>query len=258
MASIDWTGDALKYVKTEFKSTCQQHLEDIERENSLMARKLLEKMKTNAIKKLIKIYNELASQKPTVFLNHVDYFQNYDGIINVQSISKKWSALTKENSYATQAKGNITIREANSHPINKGCPYINEFNSSKEIMPCLKHSRDTGIVNKNGSINESALEYVMNTYFEEYKESPEFSKLILKQSKMSKYLKECNKRDEHLPSTAAYFIPYKFLASEEWRVFFETFSDVNVDGELAVTAETFLLFYYDGKTLYDRILNKNK
>ncbi len=206
------------------------------------------------VKQLIAKYSCLSKNSPNSFLSHIDYFKGTDGKISASSISKKWTQLTGENSMMTYAKGMAVIQSANSSKEANGCPYRFEFKSSHEIMPCLKHSRDTGIVNKDGSININVLEYVLMTYFEYSAESQKESKLILSQTKMHDYLEECNNRDKHLPATGILFVPYKTVSKGEWDSFFVIFGDIKINGDLYITAETFMLFYFDSATLYEKKL----
>ena len=201
---------------------------------------------------------ESKNNNPNFFLSHIDYFRNNHGVISARSISEKWSELSKESRLTTYLKGLTIIKSANISDESAGCPYKFSYESSKELMPCLKHSRDTGIVNKDGTIDINVLTNVLFTYFEINDSSPEESKLVLSQSKMYEYLEICNIRDKDAQTTGPFFVSYKAIAKNEWRFFFEIFSDVTFDNELYVTAETFLLFYFNSKILYDRILNKNK
>lgn len=222
--------------------------------------KVISKMmsKQTTIKNLITNFSVRSKEKPFAFLNHVDYFKDDNtNEISSSSISKKWTALTGENSWSTYAKGYAVIHGANVSEESKGCPYKNYFSSS-EMMRCSKHSRDTGIVNKDGSINLDKLESVMNIYFEEYESDSKENKLILKQSKMNEYLEECDKRDNDLPATGPFYVSYKTIAKGEWDTFFSIFSDFIIGTEKCITAETFLLFYFDSETLYQRQLDKMK
>lgn len=214
-------------------------------------------MDTESIKNLIKKFSESAEQKPKTFLNHIDYFKGKDNNISASSISENWTNLTGENSLSTYAKGYVTIRQVNCSEKSKGCPFKYKF-SSQEVMEGAKHPCDTGIVNEEGSINFEKLEFVMTMYFEICNESPEDSKLVLRQSRLNEYLEECSKRDKDLPQYGAFYIPYKSIARAEWDVFFPIFSDVKIDKELCITAETFLLFYFNSRKLYDRVLDNKK
>ena len=198
------------------------------------------------------------NNNPNFFLSHVDYFKNNHGIISARSISEKWSELSKENRLTTYLKGLAIIQSANASHESVGCPYKFSYKSSKELMPCLKHSRDTGIVNKDGTIDINVLTNVLFTYFETNDCSPEESKLVLSQSKMYEYLEICDTRDKDAPVTGPFFVSYKSVSKGEWGFFFDIFSDIKINSELCVTAETFLLFYFNSKILYDRILKQNK
>lgn len=218
----------------------------MEKSNKLQTKLLI-------VQQLIIKYSCGAKNVPTSFIGHIEYFKD-KGEISASSISKKWHELTGENSFSTYAKGMAVIQSANNSEETKGCPYKFGFKSSAEIMPCLKHSRDTGIINKDGSINFDVLEHVLLNYFDVNKNSPEESKLIITQSKMYEYLEECDNRDKKLPAVGILFVTYKSIAKEEWGTFFSVFSDIKIGEELAVTAETFLLFYFDSATLYDKKL----
>lgn len=208
-------------------------------------------MKSMIIKTLIEQYSSMSKNTP--FLQHIDYFKNDDESISALSISKKWHKLTGENRIETFAKGVGIIQSANKSTESKGCPYRFSFKSSTELMPCLKHSRDTGIVNKDGSINLETLEYILTNFFQE----DDHHKLVITRSKMYEYLEECDKRDKNLPATGVFFVPYKILAKGEWDTFFDTFGDVKIGDEIGVTVDTFLLFYFNSDTLYERKLNQS-
>ena len=210
--------------------------------------------KYEVIKSMIDKYSQNAKQNPTPFLNHVDYFRDSkDGTISISSISDKWSALTGEGKFITNIKGYITIATANSSKAAKGCPYRDKFQTSAEIMPCLKHSRSSAVVNGDGSINEERLRHLLSRFTEEYDGSPEESKLILTYSQMLAYLAECYERDKHLPNV--WLVADKTLAAQEWKLFFRVFTDVTKDGDKAVTIERLLQFYYNGEELYAKILS---
>lgn len=185
------------------------------------------------------------------FLKHVEYFNEHDGI-TVDSIKNKWHELTGENKWITWLKGEVTIISANAN-LPKECPYLHSF-TTERIMPCLKHPCDTGIVTKEGNINVDVLRDMMNTYFEY---NSVYNCYYLTKSQMTKYLTTCTKRDEEINNgTPIPFLTWQTVASAEWDVFFDTFCDFEIDGEKAITADTFLQFYFKSDELYNRKLSE--
>lgn len=221
-----------------------------------LLRSITESNKQNIITNLINKFYDSATQKPYSFLNHVDYFQNKQTKeITSHSISENWSNLTGENCISTYAKGFAVIHGANISDEMKNQHYKYSFNSV-DMMKCSKHSRDTGIVCKDGSINIDILENFLIEYSEENENSPEDSKLIIRQSKMNQYLKKCDERDKDLPNVGPFYVSYTTVAQGEWDTFFPIFSDFKIGTELCVTVETLLLFYFNSKELYDRKLRE--
>lgn len=213
--------------------------------------------KKTIINNLINEYKNL-SKRECSFLDHVDYFQNLTTKeITTNSISENWSNLTGENWLSTYAKGYAVIHGANVSEEMKGCPYKRSFNSV-EMMKCSKHSRDTGVVNKDGSLNLDILENFLTDFTEENVNSPNESKLILRQSKMNEYLKICDERDKNLPNVGPFYVSYTSIAQGEWDTFFSVFSDFVIENERCVTVENILLFYFDSEKLYKEKLNEKK
>ncbi len=191
---------------------------------------------------------------PQPFLKHIDYFRDENGISR-QSIAKNWSALTGENQcVVTNLKGSLTIRAANQSVAAQGCPWRSTFKTSEEMMPCLKHACDTGFVNADGSIKTAEMKQFMIENFQPY--TLDNGIWYLTQSKMILYLKACAERDREMPQYGAFYVPWSTVAKAEWEVFFSTFSDLLIDEEKAVRAETFLKFYLQPDQLYAERLAK--
>lgn len=183
------------------------------------------------------------------FLKHVEYF-NENGEITTNSIKNKWHNLTGENKFVTWTKGYFTIYGANKN-LPSECPYQHSFQTA-EIMPCLKHPCDTGIVQKDGNINLDVLRGMMADNFQY---SDQYSCYYLTKSRMVAYLAECTVRDKSINNgTGIPFLSWSTVASAEWDVFYDTFCDFKVDDDQAITADTFLQFYFDCDKLYDRVL----
>jgi len=195
---------------------------------------------------LIDYYYSRSPSKP--FLAHIEYFTDHNGITS-KSISKQWSHLTGENTIKTRLKGHLTIKAANQSlsAMDAKCPYREAFKTSEELMPCLKHPCDTGIVNSDGSINRESLETMMRATFEF---NGDLRQWVLRKSVMDTYLKCCGERDRYHQGKAPYKISWTTVAQAEWDDFFKTFSDCKVLGESSVTAVTFLRFYFKGDELY--------
>jgi hypothetical protein len=261
--------ETLRY--TEIKAIIQKHVDRYEKENE----------------------SDTSKMKGKPFLKHVDYFRS-DSLISTESIADKWQALSKEFYPIPYTKAMITIRGANavmarefeakkgsiesikdkteteSRKIEeKKCPYHEAFRT-EEIMPLLKHPNDTGIINKDGSINYDILLAFCNEYFiySDYDKT-----YILPESSMRKYLELCVKRDMHLNSNFAWYLPSAgTVASAEWTDFYRNFADCfkissipeNIEAsytplkykiENAITLDTFCQFYYFGDELYKRNLS---
>jgi hypothetical protein len=197
------------------------------------------------------IEDAIANSTPRSFLKHIEYFKGKNGI-NRQSIAKNWSKLTGENEcVVTNLKGTLTIRAANQSSVMQGCPWKDTFQTSEEMMPCLKHACDTGFVNADGSIKTNELHQFIIENFNQYVGGPIW---YLKQSEMMTYLIACAERDREMPKYGAFYVPWSIVAKAEWEVFFKTFSDLKVDNEPCVTAQTFLNFYLQPDQLYTETL----
>lgn len=214
--------------------------------------------------------NDSSVRKGKPFLKHVAYFANPEGDITKTSIATNWQNLSKEWYAKTYTKAMITIGGANAINQNEfnsknassnnpgKCPYLESFRT-EQIMPLLKHTNDTGIVNRDGSINYPVLEKFCCDYFEY---SPEIDRYILPESSMQRYLILCRERDSKLDSTfSRWYLPTTdVVASAEWNDFYLNFRDcykTGADGrsESAVTLDTFCQFYYFGDRLYRRTLD---
>ena len=203
---------------------------------------------------------DMSSNKGKPFLKHVSYFADNNGDISRRSIGTKWKKLSNELFALTYIKGAITISGANavrelniksSSKSSTGCPFIESF-KTEQIMPLLKHTNDTGIVNKDGSINRKALENFCVKYFEF---SEKLNTYILPESSMKKYLKECLDRDKLLIQSFRWYLPStSVVANAEWNDFYLNFSNCTKDNERAVTLDVFCEFYYFGDKLYAKVL----
>lgn len=222
--------------------------------------------------RLINDYVENNSKVP--FLEHIDYFKNQDGKIDKTSIATNWANLSKESYIKTFVKAHITMTGANqvnqkAHGGASQCPWKYQFNSSAEIMPCLKHTRDSGIVNIDGSINREILESMMIKSFEYDSDRKCF---FLRKSTIIEHLKMWKIRDENEDVKISFLMPsWETVALNEWHDFFLNFTDhweikkgytsefnneiCDDKFEQTVTADTFLQFYFNGKKLYDRVLS---
>lgn len=187
------------------------------------------------------------------FLKHLEYFSGKDGI-TMSSIGDKWSDLSKEHWLKTYTKGWITVKGANYSMGN--CPHMCTFDSNT-MMCALKHPCDTGIVNKDGSIDRKALKKFIKDSFLYDEKSNSF---LLTESKMKSNLGDYVERDSELSTYISWNMPsYKTVASAEWNDFFLNYTDVyyyddNKEDERAVTLKTFLQFYYVPEVLYKRVL----
>jgi hypothetical protein len=200
-------------------------------------------------------YNDVNDKYP--FIKHLNYFRGDDGNITVSSIGEKWSQLSGEYRIKTYAKGHITVKGANYNA--NLCPYQNSFDSNT-MMSALKHNCDSGIVNKDGSINIEILISLIKENFIYHGKSESF---ILLKSTMNSCLKDFHERDKHLNNKISWDLPsFATVATAEWDDFYLNYCDLIVDKdnyddkerEQAVTLDTFLQFYFDPKGLYDRVL----
>ena len=212
---------------------------------------------SHPLKALIQLYAKDAPERP--FLQHVDYFAGEAGRIDKSSISAKWSALTGDHWTTTGLKAWLTIRGANqqAQATVPGCPWRATFGSSAEIMPCLKHPCDTSVVREDGSVDLKELERMMEARFE-FDGTHHF----VRRSAMLAHLKECARRDTERPTRSGILMPaWATVAEAEWLDAFAHFCDCwkldsKGDWEPAITAETFLQFYFRGRDLWDRVLRK--
>lgn len=204
------------------------------------------------IKELILKFSKTASSNS--FLQHVDYFKE-QGKITTTSIANKWSALSGESEWVTTPRGVAVITGANYSDERKGCPFKFEYNA-KELMLCLKHPKDTGIVNADGSINLDIMENMMTEYF---KFDADKKRYVMTKESMFDFLKKCDERDKDY-KYGAFYVTWESVAKNEWDSFFDNFTDF-VDeqtNEPTIYAETFLLFYFNSDQLYKTKLDYNK
>jgi hypothetical protein len=192
------------------------------------------------------------------FHDHAHYFSNDNKTITSCSIGNKWKQLSKENILLTKIKGYITIRAANhvNQREKPGCPYTSQFDAIK-ITQLLKHPSDSGIVNANGSINKEALTNMMLTSFEY---DNVYDIYYLRKSTITKLLTSWSNRDINKDKYLGFLMPNSdTVAKFEWDDFFLNYVDYWVlnesNSQPAVTATTFLQFYYMPSILYNRVLN---
>jgi hypothetical protein len=222
-------------------------------------------LKLNA---LIEDYVKNSGQYP--FLQHIDYFRNQDGKINKKSIATNWAALSKESYFKTLIKAQITIYGSNyinqqnqpksmTSSLTSTCPWKYEYDSSAELMPCLKHTRDSGIVNSDGSIDVEKLKSLMIKIFE-YDEKNDY--FFATKNSIIEQIQLWYSRDKHLEAKASYLMPsWETVTRAEWDDFFLNYVDCwkydssTNDFIPAITADSFLQFYFSGKTLYKRVFD---
>lgn len=199
-------------------------------------------------KNIIASFN--TSPNATPFIDHVKFFENNNDLIDIYSISKKWTEISGRFAFDTLIRGSITIQGANY--ADSKCPYKKLWNS-QDIMKALKHPCDTNIVNNDGSIN---IDNLLSLIEKRFKFSNTLQDYILTQSSMNENIKESIERDNkhtgyNYDLWNLIFLPtYSQVAQAEWDEFFNIFSDYSENGELAVTLDTFLQFYF-----YPRLLN---
>ncbi len=189
------------------------------------------------------------------FLEHLDYFKGNDGGITSHSIAEQQSKLSGESMIKTTIIGKITISGANNNNpdyANGVCPWKKNFESD-EMLKNLKHPSDTGIVNKDGSINIEVLTNFVKLNFEYDNEHGTF---VMRKSTMFEYLKVCKERDSNLEKKVIWYLPsFEVVAQGEWSSFYDVYYDTNFNGEKAVTLNTFLQFYFESNVLNQRALN---
>lgn len=209
--------------------------------------------KEQFVKNLIKNASEVA--KPSSFLAHIDYFKDEKkDKITASSIAYKWSQLTGESLWKTYPRGCLITMAANHN--STGCPFKNKF-STPDMMKLLKHPRDAHIVDQYGNVNYENMEYMMNECFEEYGDGPD-KKLIIRLSRLNTYLEKIDKleKEEKLPESGFLGVNFAKMAKSEWSALFTIFSDLTIDDEKCITAETFILFYTDSEKLYKSKIDK--
>ena len=185
------------------------------------------------------------------FIQHLEFFQNDDNLIDKYSISNKWSEISGRNYFDTLIKGSITVTGTNYAL--KTCPYQYDFNA-QTMMSGLKHPCDSGIVSRSGAINEKELLQLVESKFTYSYKNCTF---VLTQSSMNENVQKCINRDSdswgvNYDVLQGIILPsYPIIAQAEWDEFFNIFSDAQeANGELAVTLRRFLMFYYKPTELY--------
>jgi len=208
-----------------------------------------------SIDTLLNEYLELHAfpdEKP--FLRHLDYFKGENGLISACSISEQQSKLSGESTIKTAIIGKITVSGANNNNpdyVNGTCPWKKKFQSD-DMLHNLKHPCDTNIVNRDGSINIDILKDFVKLNFEFDKNIDRF---VMKKSTMIDYLSVCKNRDADLEQKITWYLPsFEMLAHGEWSSFFDVYADRKIDGEIAVTLNTFLQFYFEPDVLNQKVL----
>jgi len=203
----------------------------------------------NVMQNAIERYERKAT--PTPFLEHVKYFSDENGKIDACSIADKWHKLTGVSKLMTWIKGKITIKGANIMSAKMGCPYKAVFESPAEIMSLLKHKNDTGIVNKDGSINTNLLRGMLVDCVDH---NCDPKNIFLRQSRVFDYIK---KRATDT-SDDVWWLSFETVAYNEWKDAFATYSDMIQYDEPCMSLDTFLQFYFQPKLLNDKTLLKLK
>lgn len=232
-----------------------------------MEEKKQEQEQDHPLKALIKEYAQKGGDKP--FLKHVSFFKDKHGDITRSTIATKWSVL--ENIWYLKAWifGKVTIDGANQQAANEctavdssgKCPWKTKdtFTDAGELMGYLKHPRDSGIVNKDGSINLENLEKIMLTYFEYDADRKTW---FVRKSQFHKELDQTAIRDKDLPAKLeGALVGWDTVTRNEWNTQFKILCSgwiKTADGgwEETVSAQHFLEFYFMCDVLYARCLNK--
>lgn len=184
------------------------------------------------------------------FLKHIKYFEGKNNLITVMSIGNQWSNLSREMA-TPYVKGFITIKAAE---IKGKCPYGNGY-SKEYIMDSLKHPFDTGIVNRDGSINEAELISFIDEAFEYDSGSGRY---VLWEHMMNSFLKKFAERDALKSGHVHWYLPdLKTVAFFEWQDFFLSFSDIVRGDKRGIYVNTLLMFYFESDLLYERALSKH-
>ena len=188
---------------------------------------------------------------PYPFHNHVKYFADSDGQITTYSIGTNWQNLSKENIVLTTTKAFVTISAAN---YKSSCIFPQLSFEPTTITSLLKHPSDSGIVNSDGSINKDILTHLMLTHF---KYDGTRNIYYLTKSTLTNLLTNWSQRDTNEDKSFGPFLPDSdTVAKFEWDDFFLNYVDYWVTAsEPAITSQTFLQFYYDPFTLYQRVLS---
>ena len=220
---------------------------------------------------LVTLIQAAAKANPgTPFLKHIMQFCGEKSEITYDSIYKNWKQLTGQNCLLLATKAKITMNGANevaqvrAKRAGKSCPaWKYNFKDASELMVLLKHSCDTGIINKDGSINIEALTKVMISYCELHN-----GKWLMRKSSMVTHIakraeedkKEAKTNPDIILAGESWLNPlpgFELVAKAEWEDEFAYFNDAwikNKDGtwEPAMTAETFLQFYFESDKLFKR------
>lgn len=183
------------------------------------------------------------------FLKHIQYFESDDQIITYLSIGNQWKKLSNEV-ISPFVKSFITIQAAEVKGL---CPYAGGYDK-EYIMHTLKHPSDSGIVVRDGSINEAELLKFIEKAFV-YDDNK--GKYVLWQSTMNTFIKSFAERDVNQNNYVSWYLPtFDTVAQAEWDDFFLNFSDLARNDDKGIFIDTLLEFYYASDVLYERTLKR--
>jgi hypothetical protein len=210
----------------------------------------LDKKSDTYIDDLITLYFTRYKNDPLRFRKHVEAFQDEDGKFTLTAFTHKWKLLTNDDPLTTRIACGLTYN---------ACAQDKEITAAS-CTGRLKHVYDTGIVNRDMSINEKNLKSTMKSVF---KYDPEVKNQVTTLKELLENVDKCIKRDgpDHkMPyhGVESYLVTYERVAKGEMENMIKAYSDVIItrsDEKIAgITAETFIQFYFESDVLNTKVM----
>ena len=201
------------------------------------------------------IINKYGNIEQTPFLEHLEIFANKD-LVSKESITQGLNALSG-HSLQNNIKAGIVMDGANAS-LEMKCPHkkykYQENITIHNSMSALTHSRDSGVIQSDGSINEDKLLRLLKNC----KYNHMFDTYVLWEKDLLAFMKIRAHEDKNLPSSFPFQWSFTFLnlvsfetvANGEWADMYNVYTDIKTKkGKRGITLRTLLLFYYKPKIL---------
>jgi len=212
----------------------------------------------HCIKIIVEQYGKI-DDKP--FLKHLEIFANNDSV-SKESIKHGLNALAG-HSMQNNIKAGIVMDGANVS-LEMKCPHKKyKYQDNIPInnaMSALTHSRDSGVIQSDGSINEDKLLRLL----ENCKYNHQYQTYILWEKDLLNFMKIRAHEDKDLPSSFPFqwsptllnLVSFETIAAGEWADMYDVYTNVKTKkGQRGLTLRILLLFYYKPEILNNEKIN---